>query len=423
VRVIPAGKRSWTGWVSFASVAMALFAVFSLGATVLVAQHALSDASDVIARGEGDALLANVIGDISEEGAPASAALLERALADHRTDGLRYVALFDREAKQPLFAAGTQELPNVFPKAGEASITRGRARITGPLMGRRGMRSGGFRERSFPGIPLLVVLEFEPPVVANLRRDLQRIALVGAGASAVLLAFAIALSRTARRLAMVEQRAAREQRLVALGTMSSVMAHELRNPLASLKGHAQLLVEDLAEGKPRAKAERVVAEAERLESLTTNLLDFVRDGPMDRVRITPAELVETAIADLDAKRIKTELNGAPPALVVDRLRLTRALHNLVDNALQAGPEHPVDVTVAQRGRETEISVRDRGPGLPPGETDQLFEPFMTTRVRGTGLGLPLARRIAEQHGGTLTAENHPEGGAVFRLRLPDLELS
>ena len=265
-------------------------------------------------------------------------------------------------------------------------------------------------EHGPPNIPFLVV-EFEPPVLAKLRRDLTWISVVAALSGAVLFVFAIAWSRSAKRFASIEERAAREQRLVALGTMSSVMAHELRNPLASLKGHAQLLVEDLENDKHRQKAMRVVTEAERIESLTTSLLDFVRDGPMEQDAVTPADLVAQAIADLPKDRILLDLAGSPASLTADAPRLARAIHNLVDNALQAASSN-----VELGFHDRTITVRDHGPGLPAGA--QIFEPFLTTRVKGTGLGLAVARRIAEQHGGTLEGENHPDGGALFTLKLP-----
>ena len=80
---------------------------------------------------------------------------------------------------------------------------------------------------------------------------------------------------------------------------------------------------------------------------------------------------------------------------------------------------PVSVAIRAEGATVPLEVRDHGPGLPPGDEEKVFEPFFTTRVRGTGLGLPMARRVAEQHGGTLRGRNHPEGGAVFTLVLPD----
>jgi len=206
--------------------------------------------------------------------------------------------------------------------------------------------------------------------------------------------------------------------------MSSVMAHELRNPLASLKGHAQRLAEDLEDPKAKKKADRVVAEAQRIEDLTTSLLDFVRDGPIERTESTASSLVEKALADLPADRVDVRLDPKMTELrpmVIDEPRLARAVHNLVDNALKAREEKDARVELAierdrGKGDDVVITVRDHGPGIADGA--QMFEPFVTTRVRGTGLGLPVARRIAEQHGGTLIGENHPSGGAIFTLRFP-----
>src|SRR5262249_30320233 len=100
---------------------------------------------------------------------------------------------------------------------------------------------------------------------------------------------------------------------------------------------------------------------------------------------------------------------------VDVVRLARALHNLVDNALQAAPEGNVALRVASDSGDAVVTVRDRGPGLPADM--RIFEPFVTTKTRGTGLGLAVARRITEQHDGTLVGENDAAGGAVFTLRL------
>jgi len=406
---------------------MAALAVVALGTTVFVAQRALSSASDVIVRGEGDLLVHTVAADLAESGGPITQAFLDAELAAHDDEGLRYLAVLDRDARRPALEAGVATVPGVPARPGESTVFGRRARATArafpprrppPEPGAPPPSMGGGRRQDRGG-PQLLVVEFEPPVLEKLRGDLGRISVVAAAAGAVLLAFAIAWSRSASRLAAIERQASREQRLVALGSMSSVMAHELRNPLTSLKGHAQLLVEDLdgdGDAKKRAKAERVVAEAERLESLTSALLDFVRDGPVDVARIAPSELVARSLEHLPSKRVQVDLEGAPDALLVDGTRLARAVHNLVDNALQANDDGDIDLKVARSGGDVIITVRDRGPGLPP--SSPIFEPFITTRVRGTGLGLPVARRIAEQHGGTLVGANHPSGGAIFELRFP-----
>lgn len=410
--------------------AMAVLAVLSLGVTVFVAQRALADASDVIARGEADLLIGALASDLAAEGVPPDAAALERELTTHAAAGLRYVALVDREGR-PVVEAGAATIPEAM-RPGQAIVRGSRARVAGMLgPPRRGPRlegrplggpGGAGGPGMFMGIPVLVI-EIEPPVVDKLRTDLRRIAIVASIAGVVLLAFAVAWARSSARLDAANVRAAREQRLVALGSMSSVMAHELRNPLASLKGHAQLLAEDLGDlGDPKKtkKAERVVAEAERLELLTTNLLDFVRDGPIERESLAPRDLVAKSIRDLDEARIEVDVTKAPATMKVDAERMPRVIHNLVDNALQAAPApSKVEVSIASEGKSVLVVVRDHGPGIPEDALAQIFEPFHTTRTKGTGLGLAVARRIAEQHGGTLTAERAAEGdGAVFRLTFP-----
>jgi two-component system, NtrC family, sensor histidine kinase HydH len=389
---------------------MAVLAVLALGATVLVAQRAFSEARDVVVRGEVVSLTTTLAHDLAEEPMPPTSAVLEHELRAHEEEGLRYVGVVDHEGRA--FAeAGTSTIRHVRGPS-HITIVDHRVRVLAPLAPpHRGMRRG----EPFG----MLAIELEPPMMNRLRAHLLHIAMVATIAGAILLAFAFAWSRSAARLAAIEHKAAREQRLVALGSMSSVMAHELRNPLASLKGHAQLLVEDLErEPKNKVRAERVVAEAERLEVLTTSLLEFVRDGPIERTAIEPSVVVERALADLDADRVRVDLERAPATLFVDPVRLARAIHNIVANALEADASGVVDLSIARIEAEVVVEIRDRGPGIPDAA---IFEPFVTTRTKGTGLGLAVARRIAEQHEGSLTGANDPAGGAIFRLRFPRVQ--
>jgi two-component system sensor histidine kinase HydH len=271
-------------------------------------------------------------------------------------------------------------------------------------------------------VPASLVIEFTPSLLPRLQAAMNRTAIVGAGAVLVLLGFAAVLSVRAARRSRHDQRAEQERRLMALGQMSGVMAHELRNPLASLKGNAQLLGEMLPTGtREHAKAELVVREAERLERLTQDLLSFVREGELARREVSPTALVDRAIEGMPRERIVVDAADAPPTLWVDEARLAAAVGNLVRNALQStdGAE-AVHVKVAARGGGALVEVRDRGPGIAAGDEERIFEPFFTTRIHGTGLGLAVARRAVEQHGGTLRAESPRDGGALFRVVLPDV---
>jgi two-component system sensor histidine kinase HydH len=202
-----------------------------------------------------------------------------------------------------------------------------------------------------------------------------------------------------------------------------VLAHEIRNPLASLKGHAQLLVESLqgvpdspAGARDRAKAERVVDEAVRLERLTNDLLEFARTGRIERAACDPRAVLTAAAARAPA-RVTIVADAAPTTWSLDAGRMTQALANLIGNALEAAPDAPVTATVAVDGGALVYRIRDRGPGL-PGDVARLLEPFHTTRVKGVGLGLTVAQRLVELHGGALAGRTHPDGGAEFTVTIP-----
>ncbi len=416
--------RRWSRWLPAGRMAIAVFAALALALTVLLAQRALDKAADIVIRGDGDKLLEAVFTDLWESeslGPDKGPARMAEILARGAPAGLRYVALVDRESAATIVSAGTATITTPVSLGGVARRgTRVRmAAIIFPRSQTRAREGAGPPELRVVTRPYAVI-ELEPPLIASLQTELREIAVVAAVAALALVLFAIALSRTTARLSAIQQKAEQESRLVALGRASAVLAHELRNPITALKGHAQLLAEDLPE-PARTKADRVVEGAVRLERLTSTLLEFVRDGALDRRPITPTELVDRALVELPGSRVHVDLSGAPATFDVDLERTALALRNLIQNAVQANPEdaEPVDVRFAGAGPgEAAIEVRDHGSGLAEGSEAQIFEPFVTTKARGTGLGLVVARRIAEQHLGRLTGQTHDEGGAVFRLVLP-----
>jgi two-component system sensor histidine kinase HydH len=270
-----------------------------------------------------------------------------------------------------------------------------------------------------PAVPLLV-LEFEPVLANELQADARLTLAVGGAAALAFVVFAVVLTRVLRQRESLERTLEHGRRLAALGEMSAVLAHEIRNPLTSLKGHAQLLLEALpAEGREREKVERVVREAVRLETLTDDLLEFVRSGTIERRESDPGALLRAAAEEVDGARIVLHCDGAPKSWPIDARRLRQVLTNVLRNALQASPvEAKVDASVSLIGERLVFEVRDRGEGIPRGQEEAIFEPFHTGKVHGTGLGLAVARSVVERHGGMISAANHPEGGAVFRIAIP-----
>ena len=280
-------------------------------------------------------------------------------------------------------------------------------------------------------LPPTIVMEFEPVVAADMLARGRRSLAVAGLVAAVLMAAGLVFWRMSQRIEEGERRTAEQRRLLALGEMSAVLAHEIRNPLASLKGHAQLLVERLAnDSVQRRKAARVVEEATRLEVLTSDLLDFVRSGPIDLRPVDPAALLRAAAAELSDGAVEVEGAaagaGTPDRWPLDERRFRQAvLVNLLRNAAQASPpDRPPRARAALEHGSLVFTIRDFGPGLPPGNEERMFDPFFTTRPTGTGLGLAVARRIVELHGGRIEAANAPAGGgggAVFRIVLPRRE--
>jgi two-component system sensor histidine kinase HydH len=265
---------------------------------------------------------------------------------------------------------------------------------------------------------LLIVYE---PVEANaLRQSATRSLAVALVTALALLVATVVLWRLARRAEGLQAAAERDRTLVSLGEMSAVLAHEIRNPLAALKGHAQLLVERLAApGPDREKADRLVHEIRRLERLVEDLLSFVRASRVTPAPVEPAAVLRDAVNAVAPDRVDVDASAAPSTWSLDAARLQLALANLLRNALEASPAGArVCVTAAVDGEGLVFRIRDQGPGLPPGDPERLFEAFHTTRVHGTGLGLAVARRIAELHGGRVTARTHPGGGAEFRIVIP-----
>jgi two-component system sensor histidine kinase AtoS len=225
----------------------------------------------------------------------------------------------------------------------------------------------------------------------------------------------------------LRERLQQADQLVALGTLTAGVAHELRNPLASLQGLAELLSRDFNDTDPRRRYTGAMMESiERLNKLVEDLLLLSSSGApvsdevdLDRVA---EDVVSTARVALGDKRVTVAIDeraATTPVVLGSRHRLHQALSNIVRNAVQASPEHgAVTVRVSTTDMRAIVAVHNTGSFIPPDRMKQLFTPFFTTKPTGTGLGLAIARQIVTAHGGRIEVASDASLGTTFTLNLP-----
>jgi len=258
----------------------------------------------------------------------------------------------------------------------------------------------------------------------------------------------------------LREQVALKRNLESLGEMSAGLAHEFKNAMAALHGYAQFLQSVDYDEHGKAAAAGLLQEVRNLSEMTTSFLNFARPQPLQLEEVSLDELIQECVRELgplfETRRVELVIDGSSSTQLGERgnsptvregskapnrdsrgatqrieiqgdLRMLRqALLNLMRNAAEAIPDDQTDrrVTLSRsiehaQGKEwATISVQDAGRGIPTSDLQKIFIPFFTTKSEGHGVGLALAHRVISQHGGTLTAENAPAGGALFTIRLP-----
>ena len=327
MRLSSIGTR-WAAWGLLA-------ATFAMGVSLLVTSWAsyrgAISASAAITRSQGDTFLRGLFAlGRRSGGGNVPQAELQAFLEEQRPAGLQYAALFD-EAQQRVVEAGTaiggpaDARPAETPAASrdvELQPLGARVRLVArpPAPPPESAGAGGSRR----GGPPTITLEYEPILAGQLAAEAGRTLRWSAAVAALLLLVAALFARLLLEREAAEGRFEEQRRLAALGEMSSVLAHELRNPLASLKGHAQLLLERLPAGREHAKAETIVLEAQRLEALSADLLDFSRSGPIARRDVEPGSLLRSVAGAVDGGRVRVSDAGAPARWPLDESRTRQA---------------------------------------------------------------------------------------------------
>jgi PAS domain S-box-containing protein len=232
---------------------------------------------------------------------------------------------------------------------------------------------------------------------------------------------------TERRRVDAERKRLRErllhtERLSALGEMAARIAHEVRNPLVSIGAAAQVVAEELGDTTPVAAEVRAIArEVRRLDNIVTDFLRFARPRKADRKSVDLASVVHESVDLVRAKSPAHELRVTitPPLTArADPDGLKQVLLNVLLNAVEATPDGLVECEARLVDDHVELSVADRGPGIPSSLRQRIFDPFFSTKTRGTGLGLSVSKQIIDEHHGRIRFFNRRGGGTRVVIELP-----
>jgi signal transduction histidine kinase len=234
------------------------------------------------------------------------------------------------------------------------------------------------------------------------------------------------LQQQSEHILAVEEQLRRAEKLSTLGEMAAVLAHEIRNPLGSIRGTAEILKDDYPAGSPKQEfIEIQIKETERLNNVVEDFLRMARQQPLVMSSCSIVEELETIVkltenqAKLTGISITTTFQERNIIVKADGEKLRQAFLNIMINAIQATPENgSVKIEAGRNQTGCEIIFIDSGAGVDIQTLERIYEPFFTTKHNGTGLGLSITRKIIEGHGGTISIENLPDEGTKVTVKLP-----
>ena len=239
---------------------------------------------------------------------------------------------------------------------------------------------------------------------------------------------AVILLRDLREVKQLQARAQRAEHLASIGRLASVIAHEIRNPLSSIRGFTQYFTSQFRDGTDEQKYAKVmISEIDRLNRVIEELLDYSRPLTLQRREISVETILNHTIqliqsdADGQGLRIVREFAANLPSIWVDSERITQALLNVCLNAIAAmesGGALTITTQIGKQSDTVEIAIADTGSGISADDLPKVFDPFFTTKASGTGLGLALIRKIIDHHEGTISIQSQLGKGTTVTIDLP-----
>lgn len=236
----------------------------------------------------------------------------------------------------------------------------------------------------------------------------------------------VILFRDMTEIRRLEEEVARSRRLASLGSLAAGVAHEIRNPLSSIKGFATWFRERYRDNpEDRETAEVMIHEVDRLNRVITQLLEFARPLTMDRVPTVLSAVIRHTLKMVEGEAhrkgvsLTTDLSSEVGEILLDADRMTQVFLNLYLNAIAAmDAGGTLRVSLARQDERVRITVADTGVGIPKADLPRVFDPYFTTRSSGTGLGLAIVHKIVEAHGGEVRLESEPGRGTTAVILLP-----